>query len=177
MATITVTGQNRKFPVGTSVGLYPASALPAGSGVDRAPAGSAIVSATVDAAGVLTFSDPLVVADTPYVAYANVGGAPTAIQVASSSRPASSAALGTGDTTSGSAVVANVAATQGAFVVGQRIVGAGIPGGTYVLSVSGATVTMSAAATATGTGVALEGHGGTRWRAKVMQRRAAIGTS
>jgi hypothetical protein len=73
MATITVTGQNRKFPVGTSVGLYPASALPPGSGVDKAPAGSAIVSATVDPAGVLTFSDPLVVADTPYVAFASLG--------------------------------------------------------------------------------------------------------
>jgi hypothetical protein len=85
MATITVTGRNGLFPVGTSVGLYPAGALPHGSGNRKGPAGSPIVSATVAANGVLTFTDPLVVAETPYVAYANVGGEHNAAYVRSSS--------------------------------------------------------------------------------------------
>jgi hypothetical protein len=85
MATITVTGRNGLFPVGQSVGLYPAGALPHGNGVRKAPAGAPIISATVAANGVLTFSDPLVVAEAPYVAYANVGGEHNAAYVRSSS--------------------------------------------------------------------------------------------
>lgn len=85
MATITVTGRNGLFPVGQSVGLYPAGALPAGTGAVKGASGPAVVSATVDAAGVLTFNDPLVVAGVPYVAYAQVNGEHRALQVRSSS--------------------------------------------------------------------------------------------
>lgn len=84
MATITVTNRSGRFPVGMSVGLYPRGAIPVGSGNAKGPAGAAIVSATVDAAGALTFSDPLVVADVPYVAYALVAGEHRPLQVSAS---------------------------------------------------------------------------------------------
>lgn len=59
----------------------------------------------------------------------------------------------TATTTSGSPNLTAVAG--GTLVPGQPISGTGIPAGTYVVSVSGATAVMSANATASGTGVAI----------------------
>lgn len=175
MAVITVSNRSGLFPVGTSVGLYPAGSLPSGSG--RPPGAAAIVSATVDAAGVLTFNDPLVVAGVPYVASAAIAGFPALRVTASDSVAAQGRATGVGDTSSGSNTLLNVTTVTGAWVVGQRVTGPGIPAGTFVQGVSGSTLTLSDKATATATGVALEGHRGGTWRAQVMRRRAAIGTS
>lgn len=60
----------------------------------------------------------------------------------------------TGDTTTGSAVIATVSSTAG-LVAGQSIAGAGLPVGTRIVSVdtTASTVTVSANATATATGV------------------------
>jgi hypothetical protein len=71
MATITVLKRNDLFPVGTSCGIWPAAAPKE----DAPPAGpAAIASATVDAAGILTVTNAGIVDQTPYVAYALVGG-------------------------------------------------------------------------------------------------------
>ncbi len=62
----------------------------------------------------------------------------------------------TGDTTSGSAVITNIADTS-AIVVGQDVKGSGIPDGAFILSKTATTVTFAAfgagVATATATGV------------------------
>jgi len=195
MATVTV-NRSDLFPVGTSVGIYPP-----GSGrtyYDGPPTAAVIQSATVDAAGLLTVTDAGIVAGKTYVAYAAVGGQHRQVSARSTLDKAITArATGTGDTTSGSAALANVSATTGAFAVGQRITGPGIPPGTYLIAGSGAAWTMSDKATASASTVALEGHGAaapvaggaggvgstlqplniTNWRAKVMQRRSIAGTS
>jgi hypothetical protein len=160
------------FPVGTSVGAYP-NATPAADH-DGAPPGAPFESATVDAAGLATFTTLAV--DTPYVFAANVGGW-RKIRGRVGTPLDSGRTVGTGDTTNGAATVANAAATTGTWRVGQRITGAGIPVGTFIKSISGATLTMTNNATATAVGVALEGHGGKSWRASVAQRRSAIGTT
>lgn len=170
------------FPIGTSVGAYPASARLAGDR-DAAPAAAAAVeSQTVDAAGTATFV--ALAADTDYLFYALVGGqhrmtrgrtktvtGPTSVQ------GAQGRAVGVATTTSGSAALTAVSATTGAFQVGQYVSGVGIPAGTYLIAGSGASWTMSAAATASGVGVAMEGHRAYSWRATVMRRRVAAGTS
>jgi hypothetical protein len=60
----------------------------------------------------------------------------------------------TGDTTSGSDQLTNLASTMG-LAPSQVITGAGIPVGTTILSIAGSTVTMSANATASGIGVSV----------------------
>lgn len=65
----------------------------------------------------------------------------------------------TGDTTSGSNSIANVANIVG-IAMGMTVSGPGIASGIYVTNVSGTTVTISANATATATGVALNFSGG-----------------
>lgn len=175
MATVSV-ARSDLFPPTTTVGIYP-------PGSDRRyydgpPTAAVIASAAVDAAGLLTVTDAGIVAGKTYVAYASVGGQHRSVTVRSTlDKFDTGRATGTGDTTNGSASLANVSATTGAFVIGQRITGPGIPPGTYLVAGSGASWTMSGKATATASTVALEGHGTYRWRAKVMQRRAAIGTS
>jgi hypothetical protein len=64
-------------------------------------------------------------------------------------------ALGTGDVTAGSATIANVAASEGTFAVGMRVVGAGLSRTSRVTAVEGATVTLSTPAAVGGTAVAL----------------------
>ena len=65
---------------------------------------------------------------------------------------------GTGDTTLGSAVVANINVTAGKLVVGQAITMTGFAGTPTILSIDNTTtVTLSANATATGAAVALSG--------------------
>jgi hypothetical protein len=56
---------------------------------------------------------------------------------------------------SGAAEVTGLTVKEGAFAVGQRIVGPGIPQGTTIVSVSGGNLTLSAPATAPGTGISL----------------------
>lgn len=60
----------------------------------------------------------------------------------------------TGDTTTGSADVANVTPTTG-LAVGNLVAGNGIPNGAYITAISGATITLSAVATASATGIVL----------------------
>ena len=65
---------------------------------------------------------------------------------------------GTGNTTTGSAVVSNVDVTAGKLVVGQSITMTGFTGTPTIVSIDNSTtITLSAAATANGTGVALSG--------------------
>lgn len=126
-------------------------------------------------AGTATFTT--LTADTPYVFAALVSGTWRKTRARVGTPTDTGRTVGTGDTTNGAATVANAAATVGTWRVGQRITGPGIPAGTLIKGISGATLTMSNNATATATGAALEGHGGLRWSAKVAQRRSAIGTS
>lgn len=160
------------FPVGTTVGAYP-NANPA-TGHDGAPPGAATESQAVGAAGTATFTT--LATDTPYIFAALVNGVWVKVRGRVATPFDSGRTVGTGDTTNAAATVANAAATVGTWRVGQRITGAGIPPGTFIKSISGATLTMSNNATATAVGAALEGHSGKTWRAKVAQRRNAIGT-
>lgn len=162
------------FPVGTSVGAYPAGAAPPSH--DGPPAGAALESQTVASNGTATFTT--LSNDTAYVFAATVGGASRKVQARlSDSVAARGRAVGTANTTNGSAALASVAASAGAFVIGQRITGPGIPPGTVLISGSGASWTMSDKATATATGVAVEAYGASRWQARLMARRAALGTT
>jgi hypothetical protein len=194
MATVTI-ARSDLFPVGTTVGIYPGGAFPPANQVPSAPGAAAIASAAVAANGTLTVTDAGILSYTRYVAAANVGGTWVYARCRSTLDAFDyGRALGTGDTVSGSAALANVVATSGAFAVGQRISGPGIPGGTFLRAGSGAAWTMTAAATATGTTVALEGNGAqvpaanlgatvipsrirTGWQAQLAQRRSIAGTS
>jgi hypothetical protein len=69
VATVSTT-RTDLFPVGTSVGVYPAGSAVPGAGVQ----GTAIASGTVDAAGALSISNAGIVDHTAYVLYAAVGG-------------------------------------------------------------------------------------------------------
>ena len=69
MATVTIR-RSDLFPVGQSVGIYPAGACQNG----QAPTSAVIASAAVDAAGLLTVTDAGILSYRPYVAYALVGG-------------------------------------------------------------------------------------------------------
>jgi hypothetical protein len=194
MATVTI-ARSDLFPVGTTVGIYPAGAFPPANQVPSAPGAAAIASAAVAANGTLTVTDAGILSYTRYVAAANVGGTWVYARCRSTLDAFDyGRALGTGDTVSGSPALTNVVATSGAFAVGQRISGPGIPGGTFLRAGSGAAWTMTAAATATGTTVALEGNGAqvpaanlgatvipsrirTGWQAQLAQRRSIAGTS
>jgi hypothetical protein len=194
MATVTI-ARSDLFPVGTTVGIYPAGAFPPANQTPSAPGAAAIASAAVAANGTLTVTDAGILSYTRYVAAANVGGTWVYARCRSTLDAFDyGRALGTGDTVSGSTALANVVATSGAFAVGQRISGPGIPGGTFLRAGSGAAWTMTAPATATGTTVALEGNGAqvpaanlgatvipsrirTGWQAQLAQRRSIAGTS
>jgi hypothetical protein len=198
MATVTL-ARSDAFPVGTTVGIYPAPSQRAGSAGPQAPTAAAIATAVVDAAGNLSVTNAGILQGADYVAAASVNGTWQYVRARSTlDKTDAGTGIGVGDTSSGSAALANVAASSGAFAIGQRITGPGIPPGTYLVSGSGASWTMSDKATATALGVALQAegatpavtggkHGGsgqsvvpvtpTRWRARVQQRRAAAGTS
>lgn len=193
MPTVTL-ARSDLFPVGTSVGIFPAGAKQVGG----PPTAAAIASGTVDAAGNLSVTNAGLLSYTPYVAYAAVGGEHRYAHLRSTLDFTDTArGVGTGDTASGQFTLLNVAAASGAFAIGQRITGPGIPPGTFLQSGSGASWVMTDKATATGSGVAIEGHGAspavaggpggigaslvtlniTRWKARVAQRRSAAGTS
>jgi hypothetical protein len=135
MATVTLR-RSDLFPVGTTVGIYPHGAREVGS----PPKSSVLASAAVDAAGLLTVTDPAITSLTPLVAYAQVGGVHTYAMVRSTlDITDTGSAAGTGTTTNGSAVVTSPVATTGAYAVGQRISTAAIgviPAGTYIAAVS-----------------------------------------
>lgn len=86
--------------------------------------------------------------------------AATSVASAGSAVPEASANVNTAtaNTTSGSATI-QIASSPGAFQVGNKIVGTGIPTGATIVSVEsakvGSNVVISAAATATGTGVTM----------------------
>lgn len=173
MATVTLR-RSDLFPVATSVGIYPAGAkIP-----DHVPVGSAIASAAVDAAGVLNVSNAGILSGRAHVAYALVAGEHRYATVRSTVDVFDAGTVaGTGDTTNGSATVSSTTVSLGAFQAGMRITGPGIPAGTFILTVSGATLTLSAAATATASTVVLRGDGAYAWRARLRRRRVAMGTS
>jgi hypothetical protein len=189
MATVTL-ARSDVFPIGTTVGIYPGTSFVPG----QAPGSAAIASAAVDAAGLLTVTSASILSLTPYIAAAQVNGVWQGLRVRSTLDTFDyGRATGTATTSSGSANLTSVSATTGAFAIGQRVVGPGIPGGTFLISGSGASWTMSDKATASAT-VSIEGHGAspsvavlgatpvpptqsTKWRARLMQRRATAGTS
>lgn len=174
MPTVTLS-RSDLFPIGTTVGIYPAAA----QGADgSAPRAAAIATGVVDAAGALSVTDAGILSYTAYIAAASVGGSWNYARLRSTLDVTDTGkGIGTGDTAIGSAALANVSASSGSFQIGQRISGPAIPPGTFLISGSGASWVMSDKATANGTGVALEGHGAARWRARVMRRRSLAGTS
>jgi hypothetical protein len=68
MATVTLR-RSDLFPVGTSVGIYPANARRP----DQPPTSSVVASAAVDAAGLLTVTDAGITSYKDWVAYAKIG--------------------------------------------------------------------------------------------------------
>jgi hypothetical protein len=135
MATVTLR-RSDLFPVGTTVGIYPRAARD----VDSPPRAQVLASAAVDAAGLLTVTDPAIPSLTALLAYAQVGGVHTYVMVRSTlDITDTGSATGTGTTTNGSVVVTSPVATTGAYAIGQRISTAAvgvIPPGTYIAAVS-----------------------------------------
>jgi hypothetical protein len=68
MATVTLR-RSDLFPVGTTVGIYPRAARD----IDSPPRSQVLASAAVDAAGLLTVTDPAIPSLTALLAYAQVG--------------------------------------------------------------------------------------------------------
>jgi hypothetical protein len=188
MATVSINRPDL-FGASATVGIYPADAKIDGQG----PASAALASGTTDSAGALSVTSGSIPSNTKLVAYAagtgNYCRCRSTLDVEDRGT-----AVGTADTTSGSANLANVTASSGAFAQGQRISGTGIPAGTRLISGSGGSWVMSTAATANGTGVAVQAEGArvaaaglgsatvpqttaTTWQSVVLQRRVAAGTS
>jgi hypothetical protein len=188
MATVSINRPDL-FGASATVGIYPAAAMLPG----HAPSGSALASGTTDSAGALSVTDAAIPSNTRLVAYAagtgNYCRCRSTLDVEDRGT-----AVGTADTTSGSASLANVSASSGAFAQGQRISGPGIPAGTRLISGSGGSWVMSTAATASASGVAVAAEGArvaaaglgsatvpqtiaTTWQSRVLQRRVAAGTS
>lgn len=190
VATATI-ARSDLWPVGTSVSIFPAASKVPG----QPPGSPAIASASVDAAGLLTITNAGVLAGTRYVCYAAINGDHRYAFVMSTADTFDrGVAVGTGDTGIGSPNLANVSASSGAFAVGQRINGPGIPSGTRLISGSGNAWVMSGAATASASTVALAADGArapaanlgstlvpsrlsTTWAAQLRQRRSIAGTS
>jgi hypothetical protein len=189
VATVTL-ARSDVFPVGTTVGIYPGASFVDG----QAPGSAVIASAAVDAAGLLTVTSGSIASLTPYIASASVNGVWRSLRVRSTLDVTDyGRATGTATTSSGSANLTSVSASTGVFAIGQRVTGPGIPAGTFLISGSGASWTMSDKATASAT-VSIEAYGAqagaavlgatvipsrinTRWRAQLLQRRATAGTS
>jgi hypothetical protein len=176
MATVTLR-RSDLFPVGTTVGIYPrGSGAPAG--YDGPPRSAVLASAIVDAAGLLTVTDPAVLSGTDYNAYAKIGSEHRYARVRSTLDVHDyGRVVGTGDITSGSFTILNAAASSGSFQIGQVLSGPGIKPGTTINNIVGGTLAIDQAATATTIGVALQGEGGKRWVGRVKTRKALIGTT
>jgi hypothetical protein len=162
MATVTI-ARSDLFPVGTTVGIYPAGAFPPANQTPSAPGAAAIASAAVAANGTLTVTDAGILSYTRYVAAANVGGTWVYARCRSTLDAFDyGRALGTGDTVSGSAALANVVATSAATATGTTVAlegnGAQVPAANL-----GATAVPSRIRTG--------------WQAQLAQRRSIAGTS
>lgn len=172
MATLTCS-RSDVFPPTATVTVHPLGAKRDG----QAPCGAAVASGTVDAAGALSITDSDIVSGTTFELYSLVGTEHRYLRARSTLDIFDTgSAVGTGDTNSTTAL-ANVSASAGAFAIGQRITGPGIPAGTFLVSGSGASWVMSAAATATASSVALKADGAMVWKARLRRRRAALGTA
>jgi hypothetical protein len=190
VATLTVNRPDL-FPAGTNVGVYPGTSFQPG----QAPGSATVATGTSDSAGAVSITSGSILSLTGYIVAAQVGGVWNQVRARSTLDTTDlGRATGTANTSSGSTALSSVSAATGAFAVGQRVAGPGIPPGTLLQSGSGASWTMTDKATANGTGVAIEGHGArvpaanlgataipsriaTGWRAQLMQRRSIAGTS
>ena len=171
MATVTLS-RSDVFPVGTSVGIYPA-----GAAAGAAPGTAVIASGTVDAAGALSVTNAGIVSGRTYLAHAVINGENRSIAVRSTVDAHDyGTAVGTGNTTNGSASVTSLTTSSGTFVAGQTLVGVGIRPGTKILNVTGNVLTLDQTASANGTGVALQAADAQTWKAKLRRRRDALGT-
>lgn len=187
------------FPVGTTVGIYPAGSQRPGQTPSGPPTAAVIATGVVDAAGNLSVTNAGILSYTPYVAYAQVSGEHRYARLRSTLDTYDyGVATFTANTASGANTLLSVSVSVGAVAIGQRVEGVGIPPGTFIVSGSGASWVMSDNATANGTGVTLRAYGAspsvtgggqgvgatpqpptqsTRWAARVRQRRATAGTS
>jgi hypothetical protein len=187
MATVTL--RSDRFPVGATVGIYPAGSFNPSSGL---PSVAAIASAAVDAAGLLTVTNAGIVDGVPYAAHAVVSSEPRTVRVSSATTVMDrGTATRTVTTTSGSKNITTVLST-GVLAIGQRFVSANTPGA-RLASGSATSWVLSTPATATGAGVAFAADGArapvvvlgtspvpqvqSTWQAQLAQRRAAMGTS
>lgn len=171
IATLTC-ARSDLFTVGSTVTVHPDGLLR----TDGPPGGAPIASGTVGADGALSITDSDIVSGTTFILYAAATGKMCKARSTLDIQDIGGA-RGTGDTTSGSASVTNLSTSAGSFRAGQRIGGAGIPGGTTIFSISGSTITLSARATATASTVVLVAEGAFAWQAKVRRRRVALGTA
>jgi hypothetical protein len=113
MATVTI-ARSDIFPVGTSVGIYPAGAQRVGQSPAGPPTAAVIASGTVDAAGNLSVTNAGILSYTPYVAYALVNGEHRYARLRSTADSFGSVIRGRrGDTTSWRQAVANRKAQDG----------------------------------------------------------------
>jgi hypothetical protein len=198
MPTVSIS-RSDLYPVGTTVGIYPAGAQRVGQTPSGPPTAAVIATGVVDAAGNLSVTNAGILSYTQYVAYALVNGEHRYARLRSTLDTYDyGVATFTADTSSGANTLLSVSVSVGAVAIGQRVEGVGIPPGTYIVSGSGASWVMSDKATATATGVTLRAYGAspsvtgggqgvgatpqpptqsTRWAARVRQRRATAGTS
>lgn len=158
---------------GANVAAYPANSL-APSRESGAPAGAALETVAANAAGTATHAT--LSNDTAYVLYQASPRRVVNARIASS-HVDRGVATGTGNTTAGSTDIASSAASLGAFVVGQRLAGPGIPNGARIRKIVGATLTMTEKATATATGVTIEATDSKGAAARVLRERDKRGTS
>lgn len=172
MATITCS-RSDLFPVGSTVTVHPNGELKTDGG---APSGASVASGTVGADGALSITDSDIVSGTAFILYAAATGKMCKARSTLDIQDLGGA-TGDGDTTNGSVTVTNVGTTAGSFRAGQRIAGAGIPGGTTIANIVGTTITLSAKATATASDVALIAEGAFVWQARLRRRRVALGTA
>ena len=156
---------------GANVLAFPANSMPATR--DGSPAAASLETAAASAAGVATHTT--LSNDTPYVLYQASPYRVVKARIADSQNE-TGAATGSGTTTSGSASVTSVTASAGTIIVGQEILGAGIPRGSRVKSFSAGTITMTEKATASAT-VPLAFTGAKNPRARVLRERDKRGTS
>ena len=102
MSTVSL-ARSDLFPVGTTVSVYAGSSIPHSGGV---PAGTAVASAVVDAAGNLLVDNAAILPYTSYIAHATVSGQQRYALVRSTlDRFDNGSGTGTGDTTNNSATV------------------------------------------------------------------------
>lgn len=172
MATLTCS-RSDLFPVSSTVTVHPDGDLKTDGG---APSNAAVASGTVSADGSLSITDSDIVSGTAFILYCASTGKMCRARSTLDIQDIGGA-RGTGDVTSGSTSVTNLATSAGSFRAGQRISGAGIPGGTTIFNISGSTITLSTKATATATTVTLVAEGAFAWQARLRRRRVALGTA